>query len=43
MHRGGICLPVGAVRCGSGVVVVWVVTDLFGAIVSTVVVAGAVF
>jgi hypothetical protein len=33
---------VGAVGCGSGVVVVWVVTDLFGALVATVVVAGAV-
>src|ERR1700677_201850 len=49
---GRICLPVGwlvgwgAVGCGSGVVGVWVVTDLFGGIVVaavvTVVVAGAV-
>src|ERR1700677_2054433 len=49
---GRICLPVGwlvgwgAVGCGSRVVVVWVVTDLFGGIVVaavvTVVVAGAV-
>jgi len=33
---------VGAVGCGNRVVVVWVVSDLFGAIVATVVVAGAV-
>ena len=38
MHHGGIHLLVGwlvgAVRCGSGVVVVWVVTGMLGAVVS---------